>query len=216
MNVSEKINEVYLELIKMFDLTLSYLDDALSFFKEENTFETKEKEINDDLVDLKLINIEKDCLNIILRERPFANDLRKITGIFKMVDDIERLADHSEDISWCIDNLKNVYDSRLENESFKEMIDVAFNMVKFSYEALIKNDDMLAQKVLKMDDKVDTLYLEVLNELRTLKEKEKENTFVIYMTLLAKYIERIADHASNISEWVIYIDTGFYKSDVIF
>lgn len=216
MTISEKINNTYLEVIKMYDLTIRYLGDALSFFNEKKSYEVKEKEINDDLVDSELIRIEKDCLNIILRERPFANDLRKITGIFKMVDDIERLGDHSEDIAWCINNLKSVYDLRLELDSFNDMIYVAFNMVKSSYEALVKNDNELASKVLKMDDQVDKLYLDVLNELTNIKEKEKENTFVIYMTLLAKYIERIADHASNISEWVIYIKTGFYKSEVIF
>ena len=214
MELYEQINDVFVETIKMFDLTIKYLEDSFSCFFNDDGFEENENEINDDVIDKSLIKIEKRCLNIILRERPFATDLRKITGIFKLVDDIERLGDHSEDIAWCIKNIRKSTRNKVETKSLLEMINVSLRMVSDSYQALVKLDELKAINVLKTDDVVDTLYLKVLEELSPL-NKTKNNDHVIYMTLIAKYIERIADHASNIAEWAIYIKSGYYKDEVI-
>lgn len=216
MDINEKINEVFLKTIKMYDLTIEFLRSSLSYFIDEEENVKGERKINDDLVDRSLIEIEKTCLNIILRERPFALDLRRVTGIFKLVDDIERLGDHSEDIAWCVSNLKKAQiKSNVKSKYLLEMIEISFNMVKDAYTGLLKNDDKLALRVLKTDDLVDDLYLKVLNELSILKEKLANNDYFIYMTLIAKYVERLADHASNIAEWVIYIKSGYYKDEVI-
>lgn len=215
MELQDKINDVFVQTIKMFDLTIKYLNDSFSyFFKDENEIK-KEKEINDDLIDKSLIKIEKQCLNIILRERPFARDLRKITGIFKLVDDIERLGDHSEDISWCVMNLKKEAKYQVHSKSLLEMINVSLNMVFDAYQSLVKEDVYLASNVLKSDDVVDTLYLKVLEELKPNNSSSGNSSYIIYSTLVAKYIERIADHASNIAEWAIYIKSGYYKDEVI-
>ena len=216
MDINEKINEVFLKTIKMYDLTIGFLRSSLSYFIDEEENVKGETKINDDLVDRSLIEIEKTCLNIILRERPFALDLRRVTGIFKLVDDIERLGDHSEDIAWCVSNLKKAQiKQNVKSKYLLEMIEISFNMVKDAYNGLLKNDDKLALRVLKTDDAVDDLYLKVLNELSILKEKLANNDYFIYMTLIAKYVERLADHASNIAEWVIYIKSGYYKDEVI-
>lgn len=216
MDINEKINEVFLKTIKMYDLTIEFLRSSLSYFIDEEENVKGETKINDDLVDKSLIEIEKTCLNIILRERPFALDLRRVTGIFKLVDDIERLGDHSEDIAWCVSNLKKAQiKPNVKSKYLLEMIEISFNMVKDAYSGLLKNDDKLALRVLKTDDLVDDLYLKVLNELSILKEKLANNDYFIYMTLIAKYVERLADHASNIAEWVIYIKSGYYKDEVI-
>ncbi len=216
MDINEKINEVFLKTIKMYDLTIEFLRSSLSYFIDEEENVKGETKINDDLVDRSLIEIEKTCLNIILRERPFALDLRRVTGIFKLVDDIERLGDHSEDIAWCVSNLKKAQiKQNVKSKYLLEMIEISFNMVKDAYNGLLKNDDKLALRVLKTDDTVDDLYLKVLNELSILKEKLANNDYFIYMTLIAKYVERLADHASNIAEWVIYIKSGYYKDEVI-
>lgn len=216
MDINEKINEVFLKTIKMYDLTIEFLRSSLSYFIDEEENVKGETKINDDLVDRSLIEIEKTCLNIILRERPFALDLRRVTGIFKLVDDIERLGDHSEDIAWCVSYLKKAQiKQNVKSKYLLEMIEISFNMVKDAYNGLLKNDDKLALRVLKTDDAVDDLYLKVLNELSILKEKLANNDYFIYMTLIAKYVERLADHASNIAEWVIYIKSGYYKDEVI-
>lgn len=214
MELQDKINDVFLQTVKMFDLTIKYLNNSFSYFFKNENEATLEKEINDDIIDNSLIKIEKQCLNIILRERPFARDLRRITGIFKLVDDIERLGDHSEDIAWCVQNLKATSKYELHSKSLLEMINLSLNMVVDSYQSLIKEDINLAMNVLKSDDLVDTLYLKVLDELKPLNE-DMDSNYIVYSTLVAKYIERIADHASNIAEWAIYIKSGYYKDEVI-
>lgn len=183
MELYEQINDVFVETIKMFDLTIKYLEDSFSYFFNDDDFEENENEVNDDVIDKSLIKIEKRCLNIILRERPFATDLRKITGIFKLVDDIERLGDHSEDIAWCIKNIRKSTRNKLETKSLLEMINVSLRMVSDSYRALVKLDEVKAINVLKTNDVVDTLYLKVLEELSPL-NKTKNNDHVIYMTLM--------------------------------
>lgn len=215
MELQEKIDQVFVETIKMFDLTIRYLNDSFSYFFNETNFEEKEKEINDDIVDRSLIAVEKKCLNIILRERPFARDLRRITGVFKLVDDIERLGDHSEDIAWCVSNLKKSDKYLVQSKSLLEMINVSLSMVTDAYYSLVKEDVKLAANVLKSDDLVDTLYLKVLEELQPINNSNLDSNFIVFSTLIAKYIERIADHASNIAEWAIYIKSGYYKDEVI-
>ena len=89
-------------------------------------------------------------------------------------------------------------------------------MVNDSYKAFASGNAKLAEDVIKRDDIVDKLYLELLNEIPVLKEKYALNdSYVIYTTLLVKYVERIADHASNIAEWTVYIQNGYYKDKVI-
>lgn len=215
MELQEKIDQVFVETIKMFDLTIRYLNDSFSYFFNETNFEEKEKEINDDIVDRSLIAVEKKCLNIILRERPFARDLRRITGVFKLVDDIERLGDHSEDIAWCVSNLKKSDKYLVQSKSLLEMINVSLSMVTDAYYSLVKEDVKLAANVLRSDDLVDTLYLKVLEELQPINNSNLDSNFIVFSTLIAKYIERIADHASNIAEWAIYIKSGYYKDEVI-
>lgn len=213
MELRDKVNLINLNLLKMFEKTISYLNDAFSYYNDEKA--TNENKINDDLIDKLERVIEEDCLLVILKERPFATDLRRVTGIFKLVEDIERLGDHAEDIAWVS---KNLY---LAKESYKDpkveqIISVALSMVNDSYKALASGNAKLAEEVIKRDDIVDKLYLELLNEIPVLKEKYALNdSYVIYTTLLVKYVERIADHASNIAEWTVYIQNGYYKDKVI-
>ena len=198
-------------LIKMIQTTKTYLFDA---FKAYETHNEDVKKMDDDKVDDLERVIEEECLHIILKERPFAHDLRKVTGYFKLVEDIERLGDHAEDIFWCSSNLAS--EETYDLVDLDNMIDVALKMVTDSFKSVIYEDEKLAQSVINEDDIVDDLYLKVLNELPILKKKKKVNTnFVIYTTLITKYVERIADHASNIAERAIYIKTGYYKNKVI-
>jgi len=197
--------------IKMFSIVTQHLNSAFELF---DNYKEKCKAIDDDKVDKLQQVIESDCLNIILKERPFAGDLRLVTGIFKLCEDAERLGDHAEDIAWCAANLKNENNHNILE--LDTMIDVALNMVEDSFKSVMTLNDKLGNDVIKRDDIVDDLYLKVLDLLPKLKLKlgYSEN-FIIYTTLVTKYVERIADHASNIAEWAVYIKTGYYKSAVI-
>lgn len=200
-------------MLTMFEITINFLKEAGDVYL--NNMVVNVPKINDDEIDRLERNIEEECLLIILKERPFASDLRKVSGIFKMVEDVERLGDHAEDLVWTTTNLLK-YNENTKITTLQNMIKVALGMVDDSYKAFATNDDALAKSVISKDDIVDSLYLEVLKELPIKKDENNlKDDFIIYATLLTKYIERIADHASNIAEWAVYIKSGYYKDEVI-
>lgn len=168
MELKEKIDLINNNLLKMFELTISYLDNAFSYYKDEKC--TDEEKINDDIVDKLERQVEEDCLLVILKERPFASDLRKVTGIFKLVEDIERLGDHAEDIAWVSKNLYKAKEA-YRSEKIAKIIEVALSMVTDSYKSLASGNPDLAMDVIKRDDIVDRLYLELLSEIPVSKEK---------------------------------------------
>ena len=213
MNIDKEINNLVNYTMKMGELVLDNLQLAMSTYYHYDE-ETANK-INDDVVDANERLIEEMCLNLMLKERPFARDLRVVSGILKLVEDLERLGDNAEDIKAFAKKLKDYeYVSIKElDEAYKE----ATKMVLDSISSLVNRDETQAYEVIKNDDKVDALYEEALEEII---EGSKENKYPIeysiYTTLITKYIERIADHAVNVAEWVIYILRGFHKDKQIF
>lgn len=171
--------------------------------------------INDDVVDLYERLIEESCLNIMLKERPYASDLREVSGILKLVSDLERLGDHAEDLEEFASKLKDV--KHYPVKYLEDAISKAMDMVDKSVLAFVNKDIELANKVIKDDDTVDELYDSCIKELiNGTKNNEYPSDFAIYTTLVVKYIERIADHAVNVAEWVVYIQSGFRKDKQIF
>ena len=213
MNIDKEINNLVNYTMKMGELVLDNLQLAMSTYYHYDE-ETANK-INDDVVDANERLIEEMCLNLMLKERPFARDLRVVSGILKLVEDLERLGDHAEDIKAFAKKLKDYEYVSIKklDEAYKE----STKMVLDSISSLVNRDEAQAYEVIKNDDKVDALYEEALEEII---EGSKENKYPIeysiYTTLITKYIERIADHAVNVAEWVIYILCGFHKDKQIF
>lgn len=213
MNIDKEINNLVNYTMKMGELVLDNLQLAMSTYYHYDE-ETANK-INDDVVDANERLIEEMCLNLMLKERPFARDLRVVSGILKLVEDLERLGDHAEDIKAFAKKLKDYEYVSIKklDEAYKE----STKMVLDSISSLVNRDEAQAYEVIKNDDKVDALYEEAIEEII---EGSKENKYPIeysiYTTLITKYIERIADHAVNVAEWVIYILRGFHKDKQIF
>ena len=213
MNIDKEINNLVNYTMKMGELVLDNLQLAMSTYYHYDE-ETANK-INDDVVDANERLIEEMCLNLMLKERPFARDLRVVSGILKLVEDLERSGDHAEDIKAFAKKLKDYEYVSIKklDEAYKE----STKMVLDSISSLVNKDEAQAYEVIKNDDKVDALYEEALEEII---EGSKENKYPIeysiYTTLITKYIERIADHAVNVAEWVIYILRGFHKDKQIF
>ena len=213
MNIDKEINNLVNYTMKMGELVLDNLQLAMSTYYHYDE-ETANK-INDDVIDANERLIEEMCLNLMLKERPFARDLRVVSGILKLVEDLERLGDHAEDIKAFAKKLKDYEYVSIKklDEAYKE----STKMVLDSISSLVNRDEAQAYEVIKNDDKVDALYEEALEEII---EGSKENKYPIeysiYTTLITKYIERIADHAVNVAEWVIYILRGFHKDKQIF
>jgi phosphate transport system protein len=171
--------------------------------------------IDDDTVDHYEREVEEKCLDIMLRERPYAGDMRQVSGILKMVEDLERLGDHAEDVMEFA--LKLGTTPRVNLPEIPEMIDLAMSMAEDAILSFIRKDTSLAEEVEKRDDIEDALYDETIDTLIALDEKHLASaSFIVYTTLIVKYIERIADHSVNVAEWVVYMIKGYHKDKQIF
>lgn len=212
MKLELEIEELNKMLIKMANLVVENLKIAFDIYYKYD--EVKADLINDDLVDLHERLIEESCLNIMLRERPYAKDLRIVSGVLKLVGDLERLGDHAEDIRDFARKLNNC--EHHEIEKLDDAIDITLKMVNDSVLSYVNKNLELAQEVIKTDDIVDRLYEECLKIIIDNDKKDYSSEFSVYTTLVVKYIERVADHAVNVCEWVVYMLSGYYKDKQIF
>lgn len=169
--------------------------------------------INDLLVNQYEKLIDEVCIDILIKERPYSRDLRELSAVLKLVSDIERIGDHAKDIYTFSMKLKELKISR--NEKIEVMLNDTIKMLDDAISSFINMDNNKALEVIKYDDVIDKYYDELLEELTNYKINDhNDQCFVIYTTLVLKYIERIADHATNIAEWVIYIINGIYKDKI--
>lgn len=215
-SLNQSIDELKKDVVAMADLALSNIKQSIEAFRTNNIELAKVIITKDDQVDYYEEMIAKKCLSIIWREQPLAKDLRLVTGILKLITDIERIGDHATDISEIVIHVSHVKTKRLIPMTIK-MFETVEQMVLNSIQALIKVDSNLANSVIEDDDIVDKAFNDiVLKMVQLLKENKTDEHYVIYVLMLAKYIERIGDHAVNIAEWIIYIASGIHKNTQLF
>lgn len=166
-------------------------------------------------VDQKEKDIESLCLRLLLQQQPVARDLRQISAALKMITDMERIGDQAADISGIVIYLAGTpYIKRLEH--LPQMADAAIRMVKGSIDAYVRKDLALTKEIIDMDDIIDNLFVIVKNELiERIHEKAENGEQAIDLLMVAKYFERIGDHAQNIAEWVEFSITGKHKGELI-
>ncbi len=211
MKIDIELEELVKLLLKMAQIVEENLKKAFAFYKGE----IEDCSIDDDIVDKMERQIEETCLDIMLRERPFAKDMRELSGILTLVSDIERLGDHAEDIYNLSVRLHKLGNFNIQ--SVDNMYEKAMKMVHDAIISFINKDEILATKVIDSDDLIDELYLKEINHIIDLdNSNEISSELAILTTLVVKYIERIADHSVNIAEWVIFLIRGFYKDKQIF
>lgn len=208
MSIEKEIRELddkILEMAGNVEKNLSYAIDVYLNYDPLKNYAP----VDDSKVNQQERMIERDCLHLMLKERLFAEDLRQVTGIMSMVQDLERLGDHAKDILEFALRLKNPF--RRDNRIF-EMTKAVYSMVERSIQSYLKRDVNMARAVINDDDQIDREYSEIIQGLIQ-KEKDSEITssYAIYSALVVKYLERIGDHATNVAEWSIYILTGYYK-----
>lgn len=154
--------------------------------------------------------IESICLKLLLQQQPVASDLRQISAALKMITDMERIGDQAEDIADII-QLMNGRPGDICRH-FRPMATASAKMVSESVDAYVKQDVSLAQKVIASDDVVDQCFTAVRQEvIEMITSNSEESEFGIDLLMIAKYFERIGDHAENIAEWVVYSVTGVHK-----
>ncbi len=175
--------------------------------KNENLY------IEDDEINRKEREIESLCIKLLLKQQPVAKDLRQISAALKMTTDMERIGDQALDIAEIV-SMGKVAKS-ISTTHLYDMAVETINMVTISIDAFVKQDVELAKSVIDMDDKVDDLFVTVRNEALELVKSDGDNgEMVLDLLMIAKYFERIGDHATNIAEWVVFSITGEHKSNV--
>ncbi len=161
-------------------------------------------------IDVKEREIEDLCMRLILRHQPVARDLRKISAALKMITDMERIGDQARDIGEMI---KYLGDRRPDEfRIVGDMADAACVMVSRSVDAFVKKDVATAREVILSDDYVDSRFDEIKKSLiNMINRRLEDGEYAVDLLMTAKYFERIADHAVNVAEWVVYSITGEHK-----
>ena len=165
---------------------------------------------NSSAIDQMERDIENRCMKLLLHQQPVARDLRLISAALKMITDMERIGDQAEDIAEIVTFLNG---HTMEGmELIEEMARETIEMVTASVDAFVKKDVAMAEKVIAQDDVVDDYFSRVkCGIISLIAEKSADGEFALDLLMIAKYFERIGDHATNIAEWVIYSVTGTHK-----
>ena len=201
----ELLNE---QLIRMGELCEVAIGKATTALKE-GSMEQAQKVIEaDEEIDQAETDIERLCLKLLLQQQPVARDLRQISAALKMITDMERIGDQASDIAEII-----ITEEKSEAQDIPKIIkmsEAAGKMVRDSVTAYVKKDLELSREVMASDDIVDEMFEENKRELVSFIAEKKGGygERAIDLIMVAKYLERIADHATNIAEWVIYSITG--------
>lgn len=199
----EQLRKLNSELIQMGDLCEEAMSLVMKALREKDEeiaagVHKIENEINQ-----KERDIEAQCMSLLLRQQPVAGDLREISSALRMIVDMERIGDQTADIA---DITKYVTKSHLDvHPTIFTMGKAVSKMVNESINAYIRRDEKLARQVIDADDQVDNLFQKAKDELvEAVRKNQDSDGYELDMLMIAKYLERIGDHAVNLGEWVIY------------
>lgn len=210
------IEELKGDVLKMATLVVTNIQESLKAFIDNDVKLASLVVVKDEEVDRYEEEIAKKALKILWKEQPLAGDLRLVTGILKLITDLERIGDHAIDIAEITIKVANVNNKRLLPLTTK-MSDIAQKMVLDSINALFIIDIEMAKRVIIEDDKVDQIFNLILETIvKDIKDDSQNPNFLVYLLMVAKYIERIGDHAVNICEWIIFIESGSHKKTSLF
>ena len=200
------------ELIEMGALCEEVISLASKALTEQNAALARRVAPLDTEIDRKERTIESLCLKLLLQQQPVARDLRQISAALKMITDMERIGDQAEDIAEIVTFLDG---HTAENDDLlREMAKAVIKMVTESVDAYVRRDTALAEKVIADDDTVDMYFDEIKHRLIGSIAHDPDNgEYALDVLMIAKYFERIGDHATNIAEWVIFSITGVHNGE---
>lgn len=208
----EELNQLNQQLIEMGHTVESAIEDAITALSTRDRNLARQVIRNDEIVNRMEKDIENRCLMLILKEQPVAGDLRLISSILKIITDLERVGDQATDIA----EISMLF----TNEGFikklthiPQMSEATIRMLNKSIEAFVSKDEELAHEVIGLDDDVDRLFDVIKNELIEMIQSRKDSgEQAINFLMIAKYLERIGDHAENIAEWVLFSISGRHSN----
>lgn len=210
------IEELRKEVVTMADLVLNHIHEAFLAFKTNDLVKAQYLIKLDEEVDKLEEDISKNALRLIWKEQPYAQDLKMVTGILKLITDLERIGDHAVDIAEQTLHIGDLKNQRLLPKT-TIMSEFAYQMVLNAINAFVKLDVNLAWQVIKDDDVVDAQFDDVMKSVtEQIKNETIVSEYAVSVIMVAKYMERIADHATNLAEWTIFIVTGEHKSTQLF
>ncbi|MDW2797888.1 phosphate signaling complex protein PhoU [Clostridium boliviensis] len=212
VNYEHELNLLNDDIKEMGRLVENSIEQCFIAFEDQD-FEKAEDIIKGDrtINDLER-SIEARCLSIILRQQPVAGDLRVVSSALKVVTDLERIGDHASDIAELILRIKGEHVYHVVRH-IPSMAVAAREMVRSSIEAFIQQDVDTAKEIEKKDDVVDELFGKVkLDVVDLLKQSAEHIDQCIDLLMIAKYLERIGDHAVNVCEWTEFSKTGALKN----
>ncbi len=207
----EQLQQLNQELLHMGALIECAIRGATTALIHQDAGAAEASIASDRDVDQAERDIEGLCLRLLLHQQPVAGDLRLISSALKMITDMERIGDQAADIAELA-----LYLSREPHlnrpEQLPHMAEHAIAMVTGALEAYVRKDVALARKVMAMDDAMDELFVTIKDELiGLLRRSAAAGSQALDLLMIAKYYERIGDHAQNIAEWVEYALTGQHK-----
>ena len=203
-----KLQQLHEDLMSMGEAVAKQIEDSINALKEQDEALTDKVIEKDDIIDKFEEEIEDKCIKLMATEQPLAGDLRRIFIATKIITDLERMGDHAVDIAKIAKKL-------IGENYIKELIDipkmakVVEGMIKDSLEVYITRDVNRAHEVSKMDDEVDKLYKNIFAELLIIMRNDPTTINQASQFLfVCKFLERMADHATNICEWTVYLECG--------
>ena len=200
----EQLSELNSEMIKMGTMIENNIAKAVEALYKCDTGLAKEVMDSDEEVDRCQKKIENICFNLLIRQQPVARDLRTITAALKMVTDMERIGDHAADISEMTIYMGDKKHTPVLEKHISRMASETVLMLNWSIEAYVEKDKKKARDVILHDDIVDELFDEVKKDIISMILENPDGETATDLLMTAKYFERIGDHATNISEWVLY------------
>ena len=208
----ERLNSQLTHMGEMCEIAITRATKALEDGKIDEAKAVREA---DEEIDQLEKDIERLCLKLLLQQQPVARDLRRISAALKMITDMERIGDQTSDIAEIVISTRRNTPTQLKK--LNEMSVAASKMVRDSVTAYVEKDLELAREVMLEDDTVDQYFDEIREEMIAFIKEEQGNKGkeIFDLIMIAKYLERIGDHATNIAEWVEFSITGSHRSEVV-
>ena len=209
----EQLSELNKELTQMGALCEEIIESAAKALTEKDTTAISKIPALEEEINHMERSIESLCLKLLLQQQPVARDLRQISAALKMITDMERIGDQAFDIGEIIPKLNGR--SGEECDDIRKMALFTSRMVMESIEAYVRNDVNIAKATMLHDDVVDDCFARVKHSLiKIITKNPEDGGYALNLLMIAKYFERIGDHAGNISEWVIFSATGKHKGEL--
>ncbi len=202
----EQLKKLNISLIKMGKMIEIAIESSMLSLMGRDRDDAEQVAQNDQAIDDMEKDIEGQCMRLLLQQQPMAGDLRLITSALKMITDMERIGDHAVDVADLVSHVPDCKYGKM-----KEITEMGEEIIKMLHQALQSYTDKdynMAKNVIAQDDIIDGLYRSIKKDLvEKIRETSEGETILDYL-LIAKYIERIGDHAVHIAEWAIYALTG--------